>query len=261
MAGNAYGAPDACTTPSAAISYCVGEGEFPTIFRRDGNWPSSSAWDANPRLPPVRNGLEMAVSVSSWQMEWTTTSTILQDLTDFANESAWHLFAERFRQPIVRFARKLGVPEADAEEVAQETLAAFASAYRDGRYDPAKGRLSRWLFGIAYRQAQRARTARARRIGVENEPQSSFWEHAPDEDTSSRVWDQEWEQGLLEQCLHRVRQEVEPSTIRAFELVALADRAPADVARELGLSVKAVYHAKYRVLKRVRELRAALDDV
>jgi DNA-directed RNA polymerase specialized sigma24 family protein len=48
--------------------------------------------------------------------------------------------------------------------------------------------------------------------------------------------------------------------MRAFEMVALADRVPADVAKELGLSVKAVYHAKYRVLRRVRELRAALDD-
>lgn len=102
---------------------------------------------------------------------------------------------------------------------------------------------------------------RARRAGEEGEPQrTSFWENAPDEEASAQLWDRQWEQALLEQCLHRVRQEVEPSTMRAFELVALADRAPAEAARDLGLSVKAVYHAKYRVLKRVRELRAALED-
>ncbi|RJP38130.1 MAG: sigma-70 family RNA polymerase sigma factor [Phycisphaerales bacterium] len=195
-------------------------------------------------------------------MEWITTSTILQSLKEFHNQSAWQRFAERFRPSIVRFARKLGLSEAEAEDVAQETLAAFAAAYRDGRYDRDKGRLSRWLFGIAYRQAQRARTGQARRAGMEGAPENtSFWEHAPDEQSLARLWDQQWEQGLLEQCLRQVRQEVEPSTMRAFEAVALADRAPAAVAAETGLSVKAVYAAKYRVLKRIRELRAALEDM
>jgi RNA polymerase sigma-70 factor (ECF subfamily) len=194
-------------------------------------------------------------------MDWITTSTILQDLRDFEHPTAWLSFTTRFRPSIVRFARKLGLSEADAEDVAQETMAAFATAYRDSRYDRTKGRLSHWLFGIAYRQAQKARSARGRCAGVEGEPpRSSFWENAADEEATSALWDQQWEQGLLEQCLHRVRQEVEPSTMRAFEMVALADRVPADVAKELGLSVKAVYHAKYRVLRRVRELRAALDD-
>ncbi len=194
-------------------------------------------------------------------MEWLTTSTMLDDLRDFEHPTAWPRFAERFRPSIVRFSRKLGLSESDSEEVAQETLAAFLSAYRDGRYDRSKGRLSRWLFGIAYRQAQKARVDRARRARVEGSPEhTSFWDNAPDEESSVQLWDREWEQGLLEQCLHRVRQEVEPNTIRAFELVALADCVPAEVAQELGMTVKAVYHAKYRVLKRIRELRADLDD-
>jgi RNA polymerase sigma-70 factor (ECF subfamily) len=194
-------------------------------------------------------------------MDWLTTSTILQDLGDFSNQVAWRQFAERFRSPIVRFARKLGLSDADAEEVAQETLVAFAAAYRDGRYDRSKGRLSRWLFGIAYRQIRNAQRRVARRAGVEAPPdRSSFWADVPDKEASTH-WDEQWEQALLDLCLQRVRQEVEPATMQAFELVMQANRSPADVAHELGVPVKTIYNAKYTVLTRVRELCAALEDL
>src|SRR3954470_19563500 len=90
-------------------------------------------------------------------MTWITTATVLQKLRDFENHDAWESFAERFRTPVVSFAKGMGLRQADAEDAAQETLLAFAEAYRRGDYDPAKGRLSRFLFGIAYRQALKGR--------------------------------------------------------------------------------------------------------
>jgi DNA-directed RNA polymerase specialized sigma24 family protein len=60
--------------------------------------------------------------------------------------------------------------------------------------------------------------------------------------------------------LERVRREVEPATMRAFELV-MQDRTPAEAAQELGVAVKAVYNAKYTVLKRLRDLRADLENL
>src|SRR5215210_5478398 len=65
-------------------------------------------------------------------MAWLTTATVLQRLRDFENRDAWGAFAERFRQPVVSFARGMGLKGPDAEDVAQETLLAFAEAYRDG---------------------------------------------------------------------------------------------------------------------------------
>src|SRR5436305_1544249 len=90
-------------------------------------------------------------------MTWLTTATVLEKLRDFANRDAWDRFSERFRRPVVSFARGMGLAQSDAEDVAQETLMAFAKAYREGQYDPAKGRLSKFLFGIAYRQALKGR--------------------------------------------------------------------------------------------------------
>lgn len=196
-------------------------------------------------------------------MDWLTTSTVLHDLRDFNNRAAWDQFAERFRRPIVSFARTLGLSTIDAEDVAQETLLAFAESFRRGQYDRSKGRLSRWLFGIAYRQALNERRSGARLAarGAAGSDPDALLHNVPDEAAATVSWDQEWEQALLQQCLAQVQAEVEPVTYQAFELVVRGERSAAQAAAELGVPIKLVYNAKHRVLKRIRELRAALEDV
>ena len=80
------------------------------------------------RLAPLEIGLDMDV-------DWLTTSTVLRDLGDLQNQTAWDRFVGRFRKPVVDFARRLGFEASQAEDVAQETLLAFVNAYREGRYD------------------------------------------------------------------------------------------------------------------------------
>jgi RNA polymerase sigma factor (sigma-70 family) len=195
--------------------------------------------------------------------KWVTTSTILRDLEDFGDREAWDRFADRFRAPVVHLAREMGLVRADAEDVAQETLLAFAKAYREGRYDSRRGRLSGWLFAIAYRQALRSRRSRDERRGRER-PRgdgTQTWSDVADRASATRTWDQEWERAILARCLERVKNEVQPETFRAFELVVRERRDPDEAASELGLPVKAVYNAKHRILKRVRELRESIEDV
>jgi RNA polymerase sigma-70 factor (ECF subfamily) len=195
-------------------------------------------------------------------MTWLTTATVLQQLRDYENREAWSSFADRFRQPVVSFARSMGLHPVDAEDVAQETLLAFAEAYRKGNYDPSKGRLSRFLFGIAYRQSLRARRHSAQApANVNLAPGGTgFWSQIPDEHTATGIWDTEWERSALERCLQQARNEFEPDTFRAFELTVREELSPAEAAQKLGISVKSVYNAKHRVLKRIRELRDAFES-
>jgi len=196
-------------------------------------------------------------------MEWITTSTVLSNLRDFANHAAWDRFVARFREPIFRFARSAGLGHNDADDVAQETLVAFAEAYRNGRYDPAKGRLSQWLFGIAHRKTLDQRRREARQPRAHGSSQVDSISNLPIADEASLLlsWDQEWEQAILEQCLAQVRQEVEPVTYQAFELVVRESRDAAQAAETLGVNVKLVYNAKHRILRRIRELRAEFESV
>ncbi|HRK31427.1 MAG TPA: sigma-70 family RNA polymerase sigma factor [Tepidisphaeraceae bacterium] len=197
-------------------------------------------------------------------MTWVTTATVLQKLRDYENREAWGSFAERFRKPVVSFARGMGLKTADAEDVAQETLLAFAEAYRNGKYDSTKGRLSKFLFGIAYRQSLKFRRAGAPGAGGGKlaQPESGFWSEVPDEDEShaSGVWDTQWESSVLAECMQQARVEFEPMTFRAFELVVREEMPPPQAADELGIPIKSVYNAKHRVLKRIRELRDTYES-
>src|SRR5688572_33473691 len=89
-----------------------------------------------------------------------TTTALLCGLLDPAAEQSWLEFDARFR-PIVRgFAMKLGLSEADAEDVTQEALARFVKYYRQGKYDRTRGRLSSWLITIAQNRSEERRVGK-----------------------------------------------------------------------------------------------------
>ncbi len=194
-------------------------------------------------------------------MEWVTTSTVLANLQDFHNHAAWDHFVSRFRLPVFRFARSIGLGESDAEDVAQETLATFAQSFRTGHYDRSKGRLSQWLFGIAYRKALDERRKGAKRYTAPSSSIAGNLDELVVDEAVTASWDQEWEQSLLEQCLDRVRNEVEPISYEAFERVVKQNQDAAQAAQELGVNIKVVYNAKHRILKRIRVLRAELENI
>src|SRR5262245_56706047 len=123
---------------------------------------------------------------------WHTTSVILDQLLQ-KEPRAWELFLERFRGPLVAFGRKLGLSDTDADDAAQETVVAFMEALERGAYDRSKGRLGRWLFGIAYRQIASLRRDRlqTRARPVDAAGATQFWAEVPDEASASKVWDEE----------------------------------------------------------------------
>lgn len=154
----------------------------------------------------------------------------------------------------------MGAREADAEDVAQETLLAFVNACRAGSYDADAGHPNRWLFGIAYRCALSS-LRRARGPGVALDPVSGLLESLPDEGAASASFDLEWERELLAQCEDRARAELAPETFRAYERVVHGGQTPRAAAAELGPSAQSVHNAKHRVLERIRARSAGMDEL
>ncbi len=195
-------------------------------------------------------------------MEWLTTSTILRDLGASDDSDAWTRLVQRFHGPIVAFALRMGHSAQDAEDVAQETLAVFVHSFRRGKYDRKRGRLSKWLFGIAYRVSCKLRTARSRKPETAAlDEQAISDDHRLPRQSANEVWDREWEQAMMAEVLRQVRAEVEPQTFRIFEMVVLEGRSAAEVARELRLPSTVVYNSKHRVITRCRRWRAMLEQV
>ncbi|MHC4947292.1 MAG: RNA polymerase sigma factor [Planctomycetota bacterium] len=187
-----------------------------------------------------------------------TTTALLDDLIDPANEAVWEEFDARYRPVLVAFARRIGLAPEDAADAAQEALARFVKSYREGRYDRTRGRLHSWLFGIARHCVLDIREARAARR--EGRGLSAVAD-LPEEGALSRLWDDACDREILQKAVDLLpeRTKTDPQTIRAFELLAFEQRPPADVAETLGVSLNDVYLAKHRCLRRLRSIVAELS--
>lgn len=196
-------------------------------------------------------------------VEWVTTSTIIRDLRDLSNQTAWRSFVDRFHGPIVRFVTGLGFSPDDARDIGQETLAAFAEGLRADRYDRDRGGLRAWLFGIAYRQALRFRqsTARRERWIDRGEGAERALDEMPDEKSAVEMWNTLWERFLIEECFRQIRLEFRSENVRAFELIVKEGYDAGEAAEAVGTTTRAVYNAKHRILARMRELRGQLESV
>jgi len=187
-------------------------------------------------------------------LDWKTTTTLLAGLEEASNDDAWNGFLERFRPPVRAFLLGRGVAPDEAEDLVQEVLLNFVELYRERRYDRDRGRLSGWLFGIAHNHALRSHE-RGRRYRekldeltiAEQEPE--MWD----------LWRRHWQDFVLRESLRRVRAESSARSFAAFEATVLKGRSPEEAASELGVDVKAIYNARHRVLRRMRELRAEIE--
>ena len=181
-----------------------------------------------------------------------TTTKLLDALRDYRNEPAWAQIDARYRPVIRGLARQLGLGESDAEEVAQQSLSEFVRAYRDGRYDRGKGRLSSWILGIAHHTTLRMIRS-GKRAGATDAAELA---ERADEQQLRTIWVDERDREILQRALAVVRDEsaVDDRTLRAFELVGLRGVPAAEAAAQCGMSVDQVYVAKSRVTKRLREL-------
>lgn len=187
-----------------------------------------------------------------------TTTRLLEGLFDPAAEAVWQEFDRRYRPIIVGLARKLGLPEEDAADVAQETLARFVKAYRAGEYDRNRGRLRSWIIGIAKYRITDAIRARADRRGWRGD---SIISGVPEQRELDAIWDVERRQAILRQAIDELRADSKTSekTIRTFEMLSFHRRPAAAVAEELGMTLNDVYQAKNRVAGRLREIVARLE--
>jgi len=192
----------------------------------------------------------------------TTTTLLLDGLFDPQNQAVWESFDARYRPIILAFAQRLGLSPHDAADIAQESLARFVQAYRDGKYDRSRGRLRSWIISIVrYRVADLRRANAARPMRGE-----SALGDPPSDDEMFALWEREHRAAMIREALRALRETSRfgETTIRAFEQFVLEQRPAADVAGELSLTAHDVYMAKNRIAERLREiltrLEAAYDD-
>ena len=169
------------------------------------------------------------------------------------DEAAWQEFCRRYGARILLWCRQWHLQEADAQDVTQTVLLTLAERMRSFDYDPA-GSFRGWLRTVTL-NAWRKLAARQHRAGAgsgDSVVDRLLQTVAARDDLVAKL-EEEFDRELLEQAILRVRLRVEPHTWDAFRLVALEGHSGAEAAARLGMKVAAVFVAKGRVQKMLRE--------
>ena len=186
-----------------------------------------------------------------------STSTSLLDRVKAQEPEAWQRLVDLYGPLVYRWCRQSGLQAEDAADVGQEVFAAVAGKVRQFRRDRPGDSFRGWLWTITRNKIRdhfRRRCGEAEaRGGTDAQQQLAQVPDQPPDD-SPATGPRPQEESILEhRAMELIRAGVEDRTWRAFWLVAVDGRAAPDVAEELGMSVQAVYDAKYRVRRRIRQ--------
>lgn len=173
--------------------------------------------------------------------------------------AAWAEFDDRYRPVLRAWCLRWGLQEADVEDVTQAVLAKMVILMPNFQYD--RERSFRGLLRTLARHALSELNEADRRSG-RGRGDSHVAEQARAVEAGDDLYGMlaaEHERDVLDAALKNVQARVHPRTWEAFRLMALEERPGAEVAARLGMTVVAVYQARYRIMEKVREEYAALD--
>lgn len=190
-----------------------------------------------------------------------TRLTLLQQARG-GSAQAWNELDLLYRPFIRGWYRAQGVPAADADDLTQDVLTTLSLELTDFEHSGRTGAFRAWLRGACLNRLlghRRRERQRGRPVGG-----SDFQERLHQiEAAASDDWDRDHDRAVLRHLFARIAAEFEPTTVEAFEQLVMEQRPVAAVAAALDMTTGAVYVAKSRVLRRLREEASRLigDDL
>jgi RNA polymerase sigma-70 factor (ECF subfamily) len=179
----------------------------------------------------------------------TTQPSLLERLRGQSGQANWNQFVALYVPLLYRWARGLGLQEADAGDLVQDVLVLLIRKLPEFRYDPGKS-FRAWLRTLAHncwrdRQRRRATRPLDPLVAEKDEPVA--------QDDAAVFAEEEYRSCLVRRALELMRVEFRATTWKACWENVVAGKSAAEVAAELGITPGAVYVARSRVLARLRE--------
>jgi RNA polymerase sigma-70 factor (ECF subfamily) len=173
------------------------------------------------------------------------------------DDAAWKRFVDLYSPLLPSWLRRQGVRSQDADDLVQEVLGVVVRELPEFRHNRRPGAFRSWLRTILVNRLRGFWRAR------QGQPGAAGQELEQLEDPNgalSRLWDLEHDRHVLARLMELIQPEFALATWQAFWRTTVDEEPAAAVARELGLSVNAVWLAKSHVLRRLRqESRDLLD--
>jgi RNA polymerase sigma-70 factor (ECF subfamily) len=183
-----------------------------------------------------------------------TRPSLLIRLRDPRDEQAWSEFVEIYGPLVHQVARRRGLQDADAQDLAQEVFRSVARAIERYNPDPALGSFRGWLFRITNNLLINLLASQRRHPrGSGDTDLQKLMEEQPDLAGEDSVFvETEYRRRLLAWAAERVRDSFSDVMWQAFWQTGVEGRPAQEVADALGMSIGTVYQYKSRVVARIR---------
>lgn len=185
-----------------------------------------------------------------------TPVSLLERLRQPGEQRAWERFVELYTPLIYHWARRVGLQDQDAADLVQDVLSTAVQKLPQFAYDPGKS-FRGWLRAVTLNRWRDNQKVRGKQPLAGDQAALAA---AQSPENADAFWEVEYRQQLVGRALDVMRAEFQPATWQACWQFVVEGKSAAQVAIELGITENAVYLAKGRVLRRLREEMAGLID-
>jgi len=190
-----------------------------------------------------------------------TRPSLLVRLKDRTDDQAWFEFTEIYRPIVFRLASRRGLQPADADDLVQQVFSAVARVIDSWEIDPQRGRFRTWLSRVATNAILNALSRERPDRGSGDSKLHELLDALPVADgPDSEMVRAEHRREVFRWAARQIRPEFQTDTWNSFWLTAVEGRDVADVARDGQRTCGAVYAARSRVMRRLKEKVAEWEE-
>ena len=190
-----------------------------------------------------------------------TRSSLIAQVRSPEDREAWDQFVVVYRPVIYRMARRRGMQDADAQDLVQAVLMRVAGAIHSFEKLGPETKFRHWLRRVAKNAMATAFTRRPQDAGVGG---SEMLELLAKQPAIAADIEREFAmESMREKYLRAasvVKSDFDMNTWQAFELTVVKGQPCDEVAKQVGKSVGAVYAARSRIMRRLREQVQRLQE-
>jgi RNA polymerase sigma factor (sigma-70 family) len=187
-----------------------------------------------------------------------TRRSLLSRLRNLQDQEGWREFFEMYWRLIYNVAREAGLTDVESQDVVQTTFIYLARRMPNFRYDRQRGAFKSWLRVVArsrinvYCRREKSDEKLAHKpLSFEAADDVESMEAVPDPagDALDKVWQQEWEENLVNTAFRRLQSKVSSRQLLIFRMCLSGELALGQIAKKLSVNIASVYLIRHRVGK------------
>jgi RNA polymerase sigma-70 factor (ECF subfamily) len=190
-----------------------------------------------------------------------TRESLLLRLRDADDAAAWDEFVTIYRPMVHRLGLRKGLQDCDADDLSQRVMMSVSRAIAAWEKNESRGGFRAWLRTVARNAIINMLQRGPKDDALGGSEFLDVCNAVPSRtDEVDQLIEEEHARSLLRAAAERVKEEVQPTTWRAFWRTTIEGETPQQVADKLEIPIGKVYGARSRVMKLLQRAAGDLNE-